>query len=72
MRHMEMTSGQLMPVGIAPPMLVGYSASSPGAYCEYDPATLTAKECPFMDSLKIDGGSPSTTLDTDGITYIGA
>ena len=71
MRYVEQSCGQLIPIEGAPPKLIGYNASAPGLYYEYDPATLAATEHPFLDSLKIDLASASTTLDTDGVSWLG-
>ena len=72
MRHIDVACGQLFPIGGASPLLVGCNATSPGVYLAFDPASLSCREYPFVDSLQIDVASPTAALDVDGITRIGA
>ena len=67
-RHFEQSMGTLIPIG---GKVIGYNATSPGVYGAVDPVTLTCKERPFNDALKIDIASLATSLDMDGVTRIG-
>ena len=72
MRHIDVACSQLFPIGGASPLLIGCNATSPAVYLAFDPASLSCREYPFVDDLKIDVASPTAALDVDGITRIGA
>ena len=71
MRHLDYSCGQILPIGSCPPMLVGYNATAPGIFLEFDPTSLECRERSFDDALKIDFASMTASVDTDGATHLG-